>query len=52
MKIRLIIKIRGVPIYRISKISAANMAKFAISEISIFEIVQKYLLIFLHAPII
>ena len=41
---------RDVPIYWIGKISAANMAKYAISEIGIFEIVQIYLPIFAHAP--
>ena len=46
------IKNRGVPIYQIGKILAADMAKFAILEIGIFEIVQIYLPIFLHAPII
>lgn len=41
---------RGVLIYWIGKISAADMAKFAISEIS-FEIVQIYIPIFTHALI-
>ena len=43
------IKTGGVLIYWISKISAANMAKFAILKI---EIAQIYLPIFLRAPII
>ena len=47
-----LIKTRGVLIYRIGKISAAITAKFAISKIGLFEIAQMYLPIFLHAPII
>ena len=44
--------VRGVLIYRIGKISTADMAKFSILEIGVFEIVQIYLPIFLHVPII
>ena len=41
---------RGVPIYRVGKILAANMEKF--QKLVFFEIVQIYLPILLHAPII
>ena len=42
---------RGVPIYRIGKILAADMAKFSISAISVFEIVPIFLPMF-YTPLI
>ena len=50
VNITTLLAIRFVLIYRIGKISDADMAKFAILELIFFEIVQIYVPIFAHAP--